>query len=411
MTERLDGARVLIYSHDSFGLGHLRRCRAIAHALVDRYKGLSALILSGSPIIGSYDFRARVDFVRIPGVIKLHNGEYTSLGLHIELGQTLTMRESIIRHTAETFQPDLFLVDKEPLGLRGEVAATLAVTRQQGACNVVGLRDIMDDPGSMQNEWDKKEIMPALENLYNEIWIYGIEQMGNPLSAVNASREVQNKSVFTGYLPRAIPHHDSTLTSPVDIHEPFILITVGGGGDGGTIIDWVLRAYESDDDIPYAALIVFGPFMSPQEREQFQERVAKLEKVQAITFDSRIEVLMARAAGVVAMGGYNTFCEVLSLNKPAVLLPRVKPRMEQYIRAKRAEDLGLIKLLDVDGERPAEAMVQALCQLPEQSSPSEVSLPGILDGFEVINRRVKQLINPDASETPDWPVRVVTAVT
>ena len=27
--------RVLIYSHDSFGLGHLRRCRAIAHSLVD----------------------------------------------------------------------------------------------------------------------------------------------------------------------------------------------------------------------------------------------------------------------------------------------------------------------------------------------------------------------------------------
>src|ERR1041384_5443590 len=79
------GPRVLIYSHDSFGLGHLRRCRAIAHALVDRFKGVSVLILSGSPIIGSFDFLPRVDFVRIPGVIKLHNGEYQSLGLHIEL--------------------------------------------------------------------------------------------------------------------------------------------------------------------------------------------------------------------------------------------------------------------------------------------------------------------------------------
>ncbi len=80
MRERLEGARVLIYSHDTFGLGHLRRCRAIAHSLVERFKGLSVLILSGSPIIGSFDFRARVDFVRIPGVIKLHNGEYKSLG-------------------------------------------------------------------------------------------------------------------------------------------------------------------------------------------------------------------------------------------------------------------------------------------------------------------------------------------
>ncbi len=32
------------------------------------------LILSGSPIIGSLDYRAGVDFVRVPGVIKLRNG-------------------------------------------------------------------------------------------------------------------------------------------------------------------------------------------------------------------------------------------------------------------------------------------------------------------------------------------------
>src|ERR671921_3031949 len=119
-SSRKDG-RILIYSHDTFGLGHLRRCRTIAHALVERYKQLSVLILSGSPIIGSFDFRSRVDFVRIPGVIKLRNGEYVSLSLHIDIEETLAMRSSIIRHTADIFDPDILIVDKEPLGLRGEV--------------------------------------------------------------------------------------------------------------------------------------------------------------------------------------------------------------------------------------------------------------------------------------------------
>ena len=100
--------RVLIYSHDSFGLGHLRRCRALAHALVARRPDLSVLILSGSPIIGSFDFRVRVDFVRVPGVIKLRNGEYTSLNLHIDIEDTLAMRASIIEHTAKIYDPDLF---------------------------------------------------------------------------------------------------------------------------------------------------------------------------------------------------------------------------------------------------------------------------------------------------------------
>ena len=129
--QRKDG-RILIYSHDTFGLGHLRRCRAIAHALVERYKQLSVLILSGSPIIGSFDFRARVDFVRVPGVIKLRNGDYTPLNLHLDIGETLSMRASIIQHTAEIFDPDLFIVDKEPVGLRGEVLPTLKALKRRG---------------------------------------------------------------------------------------------------------------------------------------------------------------------------------------------------------------------------------------------------------------------------------------
>ena len=158
MTDRMDGVRVLIYSHDTFGLGHLRRCRTIAHALVEKYKGLSVLILSGSPIIGSFDFRARVDFVRIPGVIKLYNGEYTSLGLHLDLSQTMAIRASIIRHTAEMFAPDLFIVDKEPLGLRGELQETLSIMKSRGTTLVLGLRDIMDEPTLLRREWKSRNL-------------------------------------------------------------------------------------------------------------------------------------------------------------------------------------------------------------------------------------------------------------
>ena len=206
MVERLNDARILIYSHDSFGLGHLRRCRAIAHALVDRFKGLSILILSGSPIIGSFDFRARVDFVRIPGVIKLHDGEYQSLGLHIDVEQTMEMRASIIRQTALTFRPDLFLVDKEPLGLKGEVLATLEMLKAMGTTLVLGLRDIMDEPSLLFKEWERKQVLPALEHLYDEIWVYGLERFANPLPGVRCPAEVRRKIVYTGYLRRALPN-------------------------------------------------------------------------------------------------------------------------------------------------------------------------------------------------------------
>ena len=53
------------------------------------------------------------------------------------------MRESSIRHTAETFQPDIFIVDKEPMGLKGEVEETLAYLKARGTTLVLGLREVM----------------------------------------------------------------------------------------------------------------------------------------------------------------------------------------------------------------------------------------------------------------------------
>ncbi|MCH7928949.1 MAG: hypothetical protein IIA01_00400, partial [Proteobacteria bacterium] len=226
--------RILIYSHDTFGLGHLRRCRVIAHALVEEYKHLSVLILSGSPIIGSFDYRARVDFVRIPGVIKLRNGEYTSLNLHIDIEHMLAMRASIIKHTADVFDPDIMIVDKEPLGLRGEVHETLTMLKERGTRLVLGLRDVLDEPRLLKPEWKRKNVLPALRDLYDEIWVYGLPQICDPIGEIGLPRDVRRKVTFTGYLPRSVPAGVPPSALGVAVDEPYLLVTTGGGGDGET---------------------------------------------------------------------------------------------------------------------------------------------------------------------------------
>ncbi len=163
MPQKSENARILMYSHDTFGLGHLRRCRTIAHSLVNDFHGLNILIVSGSSIAGAFDYRARVDFVKIPSVIKLRNGNYTSLDRHIDLNDTLDLRRSIIRHTAETFQPDIFIVDKEPMGLRGEVEETLAYLKTRNTRLVLGLREVMDAPHLLDSEWKHSEIMQKID--------------------------------------------------------------------------------------------------------------------------------------------------------------------------------------------------------------------------------------------------------
>ncbi len=387
-----NNARILIYSHDTFGLGHLRRCRAIAHALVEHNKELSVLILTGSPIIGSFDFRARVDFVRVPGVIKLRNGDYTSLSLLIDIEETLAMRASIIQHTAKMFDPDIFIVDKEPLGLRGEVQDTLKLLKERGVPLVLGLRDVMDEPGLLAPEWKRKNVIPAVRDLYDDIWVYGLPQICDPLEGVELPKSVRQKMTYTGYLGRSLPQKGMPPTPLQKITEPFILVTVGGGGDGEAIIDWVLRAYESDAQLPYPALLVLGPFMQSERQTEFLARAAKLKNVEGITFEAQMEALMARAIGVVAMGGYNTFCEILSFDKRAIIVPRTAPRMEQYIRAARAQELGLVSMLLDDKQRDPYTMATALRQLPQQQLPSDVVVPGLLDGDININRLADQLL-------------------
>jgi predicted glycosyltransferase len=387
MKKRND-ARILIYSHDTFGLGHLRRCRTIAHSLVDDFKQLSVLILSGSPIIGSFDFRARVDFVRVPGVIKLRNGEYTPLNLHLDIAETLSLRASIIKHTADIFSPDIFIVDKEPVGLRGEVLETLKMLKRRGTRLVLGLRDVMDEPRVLEPEWQRKKVLPALRDLYDEIWVYGLPQICDPLEGIDIPQKVRRKMTYTGYLHREVPTHGAPPRLPEMCERPFLLVTTGGGGDGDGLIEWVLRAYEHDPLLPYPALLVLGPFMHAERQREFMARAAKLKRVDTITFHGQLEALVSRAAAVVAMGGYNTFCEALSLDKRTLIVPRTEPRLEQHIRASRAAELGLVSILSDDGVYDPRVMAAALRALPRQNRPSEVVVPGLLEGLTNVSRLV-----------------------
>ncbi len=383
------GYRVLIYSHDSFGLGHLRRCRAIAHALVESHKKLNVLILSGSPIIGRFSFRARVDFVRVPGIIKLRKGDYTSLNLDVDIEHTLALRASIIEHTAQVFDPHLFLVDKEPLGLLGEALKTLRMLKRRRGCRLVlGLRDIMDDPESLAREWRRKHVMPALERLYDHIWVYGLPQIYDPIRAYRLPAAVAAKTVFTGYLRRE-PQSELPLPHEATVQKgPFLLVTPGGGGDGAELVDAALSAYERfNGRLPWPALVVYGPFLPAHQRAAFERRAARLSRVTTLTFHEHLENLMEPAAAVVCLGGYNTFCELLSLNKRSLIVPRVKPRTEQLLRAQAASRLGLVQVLHPDRLTP-EALAEAIVQLPQQPLPASHRVPGLLDGLRHINATV-----------------------
>jgi predicted glycosyltransferase len=106
------------------------------------------------------------------------------------------------------------------------------------------------------------------------------------------------------------------------------------------------------------------------------------------------------------MGGYNTFCEILSFDKPALITPRTAPRLEQYIRAARAEELGLLAMLPETRGRDPQVMATALRRLANQPPPSSAVIPGLLDGMLNVNRLAKKWLDRD--RTPQLAMRART---
>ena len=381
--------RILFYSHDTFGLGHLRRSRALAASITQADQSASALILTGSPVAGRFTFPRRVDHVRLPGVTKRADGSYAARTIGMGIEEVTELRSGLIQTAVQQFDPDVLIVDKEPTGFRGELLPTLNhLQKNRGTKMVLGLRDVLDEPEVLAAEWARKEAVEATERFYHEIWVYGLQSIYDPTQGLPLSASAQSRIHWTGYLRRDL----GPVGEPPQ--QPYILITPGGGGDGKAMVNLVLSAYEKDPNLSPRAVLVYGPFLSGELREDFETRVAALNgRVTAVGFESQIETLFAGAEGVVCMGGYNTFCEVLSFDKRAVIVPRTTPRLEQWIRASRAEGLGLVRMLDEnrDGLTP-DAMIRAIRELPHQSLPSQAIQSGLLDGLDYVTDRIESLL-------------------
>ncbi|MBI9088335.1 MAG: glycosyltransferase [Desulfobacterium sp.] len=347
--ERNGSFNILMYSHDTYGLGHIRRTMAIAEHLSTLDTNI--LILTGSPMAGRFTFPQGVDYVRIPGMIKRANEDYFPLSIRIDPRHALEIRKSIILATAQTFQPDLFIVDKEPLGLKREVLPTLQwINTHLTKCRtVLGLRDVMDDAETVKQNWQEKGVYENVEKLYSEVWVYGDRALYDPIVEYAIPRAIAEKLYFTGYIPRKKPSPDAVrdLRKGLDIapEERLVTVTTGGGGDGF----WVLYSYLAmleimamTADAPlFKSVLITGPFLSEDDKGVVQERAEALGVI-VHEFFIDMEQLFSASDLVVCMGGYNTVCEILSQQTPALVIPRETPRKEQLIRAMAMEKRGLL---------------------------------------------------------------------
>ncbi len=169
----------------------------------------------------------------------------------------------------------------------------------------------------------------------------------------------------------------------------YILVTAGGGGDGAGLMRKVLAAREHNKRLTFPLVMVLGPFMKGEIQEEIHQRAEKLKNITVIDFDNELETIVNGSSAVIGMCGYNTFCEIISFDRPALFMPRTQPREEQLIRAERASELGWVKMLGAEKADDVELMAAVLRDLPDQPKPSQSDHDIDLAGLERVCDQVE----------------------
>jgi predicted glycosyltransferase len=357
--------RVLVYSHDTFGLGNIRRMLAISESLAESDASLSTLILSGSPMLHAFRMRGRIDYVKLPCLARDLEGAYGVKHLNLDYGAALRLRSSICMSVAVEFEPDVVLVDKKPLGLDREFQATLDIlsARQNPPRVYLVLRDILDSPEATRAVWTKHDYHSLISRYYDGVLVAGAPSIFDVCEEYAFPAATRAITEHVGYL-----HRQAGKASPGAHRErlkvgdlPLVLVQAGGGADGAPMLRMFADGLvERQGKAPFFSWIVSGPEMSVADRDAIKARLVGVPNVRFDEFNDDMASCIAAADGIVSMGGYNTVCEVLSARKPALIVPRSKPVLEQTLRAERMARLGWIKCLRLEDATPKALITGAI---------------------------------------------------
>lgn len=405
--------RFLLYCHDTFGLGHLRRALLLATHFTETWSNAEVLMVTGSPLAHSFALPARVDYVKLPVVTKMTSGDYRARNLDLEFSAIRDLRATILRETAQAYRPNVFLVDHAPQGLKGEALPTLAMLKhaQPQCLRVLGLRDIVDTSQVIQKTWREEGIYQTLEQDYDLILVYGSRRLYDIAEEYRLSARIEQRIRYCGYLDRikgASPSTQAIQTLPA--FQPLVALTAGGGGDGFPLMRDYLLGLQQLKSIQFSSVLLTGPLMDEAEQNELRRLATGLPagKVRIESFLPDPLPVLRAADLVVAMAGYNTICELLALKKRMLLVPRTAPRQEQLIRASLLAQRGLAHMLSPERLTP-EALMKSVQHALLQPRPeaSQLAAAGIsFDGQTLASQAILEELYH--RNTQSWTIERVT---
>jgi predicted glycosyltransferase len=379
--------KIVLYSHDTFGMGNIRRTLLLSHEFISEYPGASILIITGSPMIHAFRIPKGIDYIKLPCLDRFAAEHYGPRYLSDCPGEVKETREAILRESVLRFNPDLMVVDKRASGIDSELLPTLHTLRENGRHTklALGVRDILDEPERTRKVLASNGSFEVINEFYDEVWIYGSKGIFDTTKEYGFPESVVRKTFYCGYLKRP------TVVAKRPDGPPRILVTTGGGGDGSDLIEAYLAGLSTlPRNVALRSTVIFGPQMPQARRLGLLRRFDYMADVNFLEFEADITNLYAESDLVVSQAGYNTVCELLSFSRRAILVPRSEPVREQLIRARLLAERGFFECLEPQDLTPETLISRVLEALNSPTTPaSDVDL----DGLPMIRERVRTLLN------------------
>src|SRR5437870_438281 len=193
--------RVAMYSPGMVGFGHIRRNASIAQALRNSALEPAIVMIAEARQAGVLPMPEGVDSVTLPALRKEADGGFRPRYLDVSNEEIIALRAKIISGTIKKFKPDVLIVDHLPRGAGRELGRTLERLRRHAETRcVLGLRDVLQDPASVDSTWSDQDNVAAMQDYYDAIWIYCDPAVYDPVQEYSIFDGAASKVHYTGYL-------------------------------------------------------------------------------------------------------------------------------------------------------------------------------------------------------------------
>jgi len=358
VTASLDGdggPRLLVYSQDGLGLGHLRRTSNLIVQILSHRPDVAVLTVSDSPLGKFFATAGTHDYLKLPSIRKAGPGDWNAVALPMPFPEVISLRRELLRVAALRFRPDVVLVDHMPHGAMGELLPTLEALRPTGARIVLGLRDILDSPEVIRRRWSVEGAYEAVNRYYDRVLVYGSRNVFDLPVQYGWPPDAAARLEYCGYVcPPPVPAAEArrvrarllaALTDGGSAGK-LIVATAGGGADAYALFRELLDAvpYVLKEN-PCGLAVITGPFLPQTQYDELRRRASGLP-VRVYRSVANAATYISAADVVVSMAGYNTAVEILRSGRPGLLVPRRGPSAEQRLRARLFAAHGWVRWLD-----------------------------------------------------------------